>query len=469
MKRLTAGTAREIVDTSKTAGEARYRLTDWFYGRNVQGANANASQLQQKKRPTQIAESFHLLNVIRKLVREFARRSPKEPMPSAIVKAAYMRVVPETYRRAMETQVDVDKVEPHILEDRALAFIRNNTSGAAPMDIGNIAPGQTRASDLGSSNQSTSSSSHGGSDIYPDLNNYEHASQWGQDWNTGDADTSGSADGELYGSQKGKGKGKSGNFNGICYNCRKSGHSAEFCYAKGGKAKGKGKKGDSKGWTAGKGWSDGKGWNTSGKGWEQQRPVAMNNLERNSKQYDVLLMEMSTQEKKRETVTGVFPSNTFPNSTAREDSHRPRQTSNSLLIQRKRTEIMTQHWIVWDQNSDVIHKCSCCEADGTMWKRKRSLPTKKPSVRFSSLTDADINFFEKGSTDLCELEQNTWAPLPKPLVVDSGAGETVMPVDWLTNHPLTESDGSRANDFYTTADGSKVYNEGQRKIGCLHT
>ena len=35
MKRLTAGIAREIVDTSKTAGEAWYRLTDWFYGRNV--------------------------------------------------------------------------------------------------------------------------------------------------------------------------------------------------------------------------------------------------------------------------------------------------------------------------------------------------------------------------------------------------------------------------------------------------
>ena len=36
-------------------------------------------------------------------------------MPSAIVKAAYMRVVPETYRRAMEKQVDADKVEPHNL------------------------------------------------------------------------------------------------------------------------------------------------------------------------------------------------------------------------------------------------------------------------------------------------------------------------------------------------------------------
>ena len=34
-------------------------------------------------------------------------------MPSAIVMAPHVRVVPETHRRAMETQVDVDKVERH--------------------------------------------------------------------------------------------------------------------------------------------------------------------------------------------------------------------------------------------------------------------------------------------------------------------------------------------------------------------
>ena len=100
MKRLT----RENVDTSKTAGEAWYGLADRFYGRNVQGATAITNQLQKLKRLTQMAEPFHLLNV-----REFARQSPKEPMPSAIVKAGCMRVIPETYRRALETQVDVDK------------------------------------------------------------------------------------------------------------------------------------------------------------------------------------------------------------------------------------------------------------------------------------------------------------------------------------------------------------------------
>ena len=96
-------------------------------------------------------------------------------------------------------------------------------------------------------------------------------------------------------------------------------------------------------------------------------------------------------------------------------------------------------------------------------ERTQNLPIKKPSVRSSSLTDASINFFEKGNTDLCELPHNTWAPLQKYLVVASGAGETIIPLDWLTSHPLTESDGSRANDFYTTADGGKVFYEGQRK------
>ena len=146
-------------------------------------------------------------------------------------KAAYMRVVAETYRRAMETQVDVDKVERYNLEDKILTFNRHNSSGAAP-GIGNIAPGQTPAPGLGRSNQL------GGSDSYPDLNSCDHASQWGQDW----ADTSGSSDGELYGLQEGEGKGKSGSFNGICCNRGKSGHSAKFCYAKGGKAKGKGQR-----------------------------------------------------------------------------------------------------------------------------------------------------------------------------------------------------------------------------------
>ena len=140
-----------------------------------------------------------------------------------------------------------------------------------------------------------------------------------------------------------------------------------------------------------------------------------------------------------------------------------------------------------DANSDCLRtkqvdledsghcKCSSCGIDDIRKEQMQSFYSKKPRAHASGWThwkaelepiskDADFNFFEKGKTDLCEFQQSIWAPLPEPLVVDSGAGETVMPIDWLTNHPLTESDGSRANDFNTTADGSKVYTEGQRKL-----
>ena len=187
----------------------------------------------------------------------------------------------------------------------------------------------------------------------------------------------------------------------------------------------------------------------------------MNNLERDSKQYDVLVMEMSTQEKTLRDNDWCVPVKHVAK-LSRTRGQTSTKTNIKFFVDREeenRDNDTTPDYLgskQFDLEDNVSYKCICCEGDGTEWKRTRNLSTKKSSVRFSSLTDADINFFEQGNTDLCELQQNTWALLPKPLVVDSGAGETVMPVDCLTNHPLTESDGSRANDFCTTADGSKV-------------
>ena len=183
-----------------------------------------ASRIQELKRPSNSTESFHLLNVIRKLEKEFARQSPKQPMPSVFVKAVYMKVALETYRTALETQVDVDKVEPHNLEDQVLAFNRNHTSGTAPMDIGQFAPGQPQVLGVGGSSQGVSSCLNGWAVNYPVLNNYEYGSHWGQDHlsNTGDVDASSGLHGESYGLQKEKGaKGKGGSFDDNCFNCGK--------------------------------------------------------------------------------------------------------------------------------------------------------------------------------------------------------------------------------------------------------
>ena len=98
----------------------------------------------------------------------------------------------------------------------------------------------------------------------------------------------------------------------------------------------------------------------------------------------------------------------------------------------------------------------------------RNLPIMKPSVRFFQPDRCRHQFFREAQYGLVRASTNHLGAVAKASgCVDSGAGETVVPVDWLTSHPLTESDGSRANDFYTTADGSKVYNEGRRKLdGC---
>ena len=37
------------------------------------------------------------------------------------------------------------------------------------------------------------------------------------------------------------------------------------------------------------------------------------------------------------------------------------------------------------------------------------------------------------SEPLCEMSSE-WTPMPKPLVVDSGAAETVIPRTWFPNH-----------------------------------
>jgi hypothetical protein len=57
-----------------------------------------------------------------------------------------------------------------------------------------------------------------------------------------------------------------------------------------------------------------------------------------------------------------------------------------------------------------------------------------------------------------------WEPMPRPLVIDSGAAETVIPSEWFPLHDIQESQGSKSGVYYTTADGTPVYNEGEKTL-----
>ena len=65
------------------------------------------------------------------------------------------------------------------------------------------------------------------------------------------------------------------------------------------------------------------------------------------------------------------------------------------------------------------------------------------SNRYSVLTEdepkkEELSLLEMG--ELYNLDSQKWRPLPKPMVVDSGAGETVLPSSWLPEHRTEESE-----------------------------
>ena len=85
-----------------------------------------------------------------------------------------------------------------------------------------------------------------------------------------------------------------------------------------------------------------------------------------------------------------------------------------------------------------------------------------------------LNARDEGiETDLCPLERGKmlgstegeeWRLMPRPLVIDSGAAETVLPTDWFTGHELKETEESRGGQFYVCAGGREIPNYGERTI-----
>ena len=131
----------------------------------------------------------------------------------------------------------------------------------------------------------------------------------------------------------------------------------------------------------------------------------MNNVERDSKQYDVLVMETSTQEKtvrdsdwcvpvKHVAKLGRMRGSTSTKTNIKffvdpEEEDRDNDTTPDCLGSKQ-----------FALEYDVGCKCNCCEAGGTQWKRTRNLPIKKPSVRFSQPDRCRHQFLREGEYGL---------------------------------------------------------------------
>ena len=107
----------------------------------------------------------------------------------------------------------------------------------------------------------------------------------------------------------------------------------------------------------------------------------MNNVERDSKQCDFLVMETSTQKKtvrdsdwcvpvKHVSKLGRMRGSTSTMTDIKffvdpEEEDRDNDTTPDCLGSKQ-----------FALEYDVRDKCSCCEADGTQWKRTRNLPSR---------------------------------------------------------------------------------------------
>ena len=70
-KRLTSDKARGMIDAAVSAAEGWCQLLHRYHSKTVPGATAIATKLQNVKKPNNVDESYSIIAVIRRLLKEF--------------------------------------------------------------------------------------------------------------------------------------------------------------------------------------------------------------------------------------------------------------------------------------------------------------------------------------------------------------------------------------------------------------
>ena len=97
--------------------------------------------------------------------------------------------------------------------------------------------------------------------------------------------------------------------------------------------------------------------------------------------------------------------------------------------------------------------------------RKRRTATTRLNAR-GDRNEVNLCPLERGKMLGSTEEGEEWRLMPRPLVIDSGAAETVLPTDWFTGHELKETEESRGGQFYVCAGGKEIPNYGEITLTC---
>ena len=74
------------------------------------------------------------------------------------------------------------------------------------------------------------------------------------------------------------------------------------------------------------------------------------------------------------------------------------------------------------------------------------------------------SIYGSGEGRLSSIKQDAWEPLPHPIIIDSRASTSILPLSWCTHVRTVETEASRRGEHYTAANGCKIYNKGERTV-----
>ena len=109
--------------------------------------------------------------------------------------------------------------------------------------------------------------------------------------------------------------------------------------------------------------------------------------------------------------------------------------------------------------TELSSRQKSAENTGCCWS---FAPEGKPMKLFIKAGEDDSVDYGEGS--LNNLEKTVWESLPQPIIIDSGASTSVLPLSWCAHVQTKETEASRRGEHYTAANGGKIYNKGEKVV-----
>ena len=68
---------------------------------------------------------------------------------------------------------------------------------------------------------------------------------------------------------------------------------------------------------------------------------------------------------------------------------------------------------------------------------------------------------------MCTMTGQKWESLLFPIIIDSGVCASVVPSGWCRHVPIQKTQQSEAYEYFWAANGSTIYNEGQKSVSMM--